>query len=90
MSKKIAVVVRDRQDEAIRMSIGLTLMDDNVDLYLLNRKLEKTAENELNIDTLGEMDINIYSNVEDSPDSQYVPTDVMAKDLLSYDHILPY
>lgn len=90
MSKKIAVVVRDRQDEAIRMSIGLTLMDDSVDLYLLNRKLEKTADNELNIDTLGEMDINIYSNMEDSPDSSYLSTEAMAKNLLAYDHILPY
>ncbi|WP_455198578.1 hypothetical protein [Kaarinaea lacus] len=90
MSKKIAVVVRDRQDEAIRMSIGLTLMDDSVDLYLLNRKLEKTDENELNIETLGEMDINIYSNLEDSPDSSYISTESMAKNLLTYDHILPY
>ena len=65
MSKKIDVVVRDRQDEAIRMSISLTLMDDSVDVFLLNRKLVKNADNELNIDTLGEMDINIYSNMED-------------------------
>lgn len=90
MSKKIAVVVRDRQDEAIRMSIGLTLMDDAVDLYLLNRKLKKTRDNELNIETLGEMDIGIFSNMEDSPESSYLPTETMAKNLLSYDHILPY
>jgi len=90
MSKKIAVVVRDRQDEALRMSIGLTLMDDSVDLFLLNKKLVRTKENELNIDTLGEMDINIYSNIEDSPNSNHLSTEAMAKNLLSYDHILPY
>ena len=90
MSKKIAVVVRDRQDEAVRMSIGLTLMDDEVDVFLLNRKLEKTKDNELNIDTMGEMDIDIYSNVEESPDSTYLSTEAMAKNLLKYDHILPY
>ena len=90
MSNKIAVVVRDRQDEAIRMSIGLTLMDDEVDVFLLNRKLVKTKENELNIDTLGEMDINIYSNIEDCPGASYLPTASMAKNLLSYDNILPY
>ena len=90
MSKKIAVVVRDRQDEALRMSIGLTLMDDEVDVFLLNRKLVKTKENELNIDTLGEMDINIFSNIEDCPGTSYLPTASMARDLLTYDHILPY
>ena len=90
MSKKIAVVVRDRQDEAVRMSIGLTLMDDDVDVFLLDSKLTRTKENELNIDTLGEMDINIYSNLEDCPESSYLPIATMARNLLSYDHILPY
>lgn len=90
MSNKIAVVVRDRQDEALRMSIGLTLMDDSVDVFMLNRKLVKTKDNELNVDTLDEMDINVYSNIEDCPESSYLPTAVMAKNLLSYDHILPY
>ena len=90
MSKKIAVVVRDRQDEAVRMSIGLTLMDDEVDVFLLNRKLERTKDNELNIETMGEMDIDIYSNIEDSSDSTYLSTEAMAKNLLKYDHILPY
>ena len=90
MSKKIAVVVRDRQDEAVRMSIGLTLMDDDVDVFLLNSKLTRTKENELNIDTLGEMDINIYSNLEDCLESSYLPIATMARNLLSYDHILPY
>ena len=90
MSKKIAVVVKDdRQDEAIRMSIGLTLMDDSVDLFLLDRKLVKTKDNELNIETLDEMDIKVYSNIEDAG-STYIPTATLARDLLTYDHILPY
>lgn len=90
MSKKIAVVVRDRQDEAIRMSIGLTLMDDSVDVFLINSKLIKTKQNALNIDTLDEMGVKVYSNIEGDSESNYVPTDIMVKDLLSYDHILSY
>jgi len=90
MSKKIAVVIRDRQDEAIRMSIGLTLMDDSVDVFLLDKDLVKTKDNELNIETLDEMDIKTYSNVEGSTESTYIPTATMARELLSYDHILPY
>ena len=31
MNKKIAVVVTERQEEALRMSIGLTLADDEVE-----------------------------------------------------------
>ena len=90
MSKKIAVVVRDRQDEAIRMSIGLTLMDDSVDVFMLNRQLIKTKQNALNIDTLEEMGVNVYSNVEGDAESSFEPADLMAKDILSYDHILAY
>ena len=90
MSKKIAVVIKDdRQDEAIRMSIGLTLMDDSIDIFLLDRKLVRKKDNELNIETLDEMDIKIYSNIEDA-ESSYLPTATMAKNLLTYDHILPY
>ena len=90
MSKKIAVVVRDRQDEAIRMSIGLTLMDDSVDVFMLNNKLVKTKENALNIDTLEEMGVNVYSNVEGDAESSFEPSNVMAKNILSYDHVLAY
>lgn len=90
MSKRIAVVVRDRQDEAIRMSIGLTLMDDSVDVFMLNRQLIKTKENALNIDTLEEMGVKVYSNIEGDAESSYVSSDLMAKDILSYDHILAY
>ena len=90
MSKKIAVVIKGRQDEAIRMSIGLTLMDDSVDVFLLDSDLVKTKDNELNIETLDEMDIKTFSNIEGSTETTYIPTATMARELLTYDHILPY
>lgn len=34
-AKNIAVVVRDRQNEAMRMALGLILVDDRVDVFLL-------------------------------------------------------
>lgn len=90
MSKTIAVVMRDRQEEALRMSIGLTLMDDAVDVYCLNRRLARTDRTALNIDTLRDLELNIYSNVEDDPETSYRPTAELARQLLNYDHILPY
>lgn len=90
MSKKIAVVVRDRQDEALRMAIGLTLMDDEIDVYLPNRKLTRTDKNALNIDTLKEMDIKLYSNIEQEDDVNILSAQEMAGRLLVYDHALPY
>ena len=90
MSKKIAVVVRDKQEEALRMSIGLTLMDDSVDIFCLNQKLARNKRTALNIDTIRELELNIYSNVEGDAETTYLPTAELANRLLTYDHILPY
>lgn len=90
MSKKIAVLLRDRQSEALRMSIGLTLMDDSVDVYILNRKLSRNEDTNLNIETLTDMEMNIYSNVEEGADIKFIPTEALGGRLLEYDHILPY
>jgi len=90
MSKKIAVVVRDKQEEALRMSIGLTLMDDSVDIFCLNQKLARNKRTALNIDTIRELELNIYSNVEGDAETAYLPTSEFANRLLTYDHILPY
>ena len=90
MNKKIAVVVRDRQAEALRMAIGLTLMDDDVDVFLLNRKLEHSDRTNLNIETIHDLDMTIYSNVNENADVDYLPTEKMIDKLITYNNILPY
>lgn len=90
MTKKIAVVVRDRADEALRMAIGLTLADDMVDVFVLNQKLQRTEANALNIDTLRDLELGLYSNVENDPETTWVATPELATKLLEYDVVLPY
>ena len=90
MTKKIAVVVRDRQEEALRMSIGLTLMDDSVDIFCINRKLTNDKSAALHINTIEELELNVFSNVKDDDKTSYLPTQELADRLLTYDHILPY
>ncbi|KPK39765.1 MAG: hypothetical protein AMJ69_04700 [Gammaproteobacteria bacterium SG8_47] len=90
MAKKIAVVVRDRANEALRMAIGLTLADDTVDVFVLNQKLERTDDNALNIETIQDLELGLYSNVEDDPETAWMPTQELANKLLEYDVILPY
>ena len=41
-AKKIAVIVRDRPGEALRVAGGLTLADDTIEVFVLDRKLDKT------------------------------------------------
>jgi hypothetical protein len=90
MTKKIAVLVRDRQGEALRMAVGITLMDDTIDVYVLDRKVKETEENALNIETIKDMGMGLYTNYKGNEDMEYLSTEGIAQKLLEYDHVIPY
>jgi hypothetical protein len=90
VAKKIAVLTRDRQDEALRMALGMILMDDIIDVYILDREVEGKENNDLNIQTMKDMDMNLYTNCRDNNNLAYLTTDEIAQKLLDYDLVLPY
>ncbi len=90
MQKKIAVLVRERQSEALRMSLGLILVDDLVDVYVLDRKLQATEETALHLETTKEMDMQIRTNCRENEGMEYLSTQEIALSLGQYDHILAY
>ena len=90
MTKKIAVLVRERQAEALRMALGLILMDDIIDIYILDKKVEDTDENKTGIETMKDLDMNVYTNSRENEELQYLATGEIAKRLLEYDMIVPY
>jgi hypothetical protein len=90
MPKKIAVLVRERQAEALRMSLGLILVDDLVEVFVLDRKLEVTGETGLHLETLKEMEIQIHTNCRENEGIAYLTTGEIAQRLPQYDHILAY
>ncbi len=90
MQKKIAVLVRERQSEALRMSLGLILVDDLVDVYVLDRKLQATEETALHLETMKEMDMQIRTNCRENEGMEYLSTQEIALSLGQYDHILAY
>lgn len=90
MQKTVAVMVRERQDEALRIAVWLTLLDDIIEVYVLDRKLDETENNRLNLETIEMMDINIFTNAKDNEGMEYLSTEDIAKRLLDYDIVLPY
>ena len=90
MVKKIAILVRDRQSEALRMGVGMILADDAVDVYVMDRAVEKTDDNDLNIETMGDMDVKVFTNFKGNENMEYLTTEEIAQKILEYDHILPY
>ncbi|MBF0463619.1 MAG: hypothetical protein HQK88_04580 [Nitrospirae bacterium] len=90
MAKKIAVLVRDRQGEALRMSVGITVMDDIIEVFILDNKVVSNEENDMNMDMIKEMDMTMFTNISNYDDIKYISTEEIAKKLLEYDNIIAY
>ena len=90
MAKKIAILVRDRQGEGLRMGVGMILADDAVTVFVVDRKVEETEENMMNLETMNDMDVKTYTNFKGNENIEYLSTEEVAKKLLEFDNILPY
>jgi hypothetical protein len=89
-TKKIAVIVRDRQSEALRVAGGLTLADDTIDVFVLDRKLDKTDKALASpLELVTDLELKVYSN-NGSNGFTTITLEEMAKKLLEYDIVVPY
>ncbi len=89
-TKRIAVIVRDRQGEALRIAGGLTLADDTIDVFVLDRRLDRNiSEIAKPLELVGELDLKVYSNNAENGFTT-IPLEEMAKKLLEYDFVVPY
>ena len=88
--KRIAVISRDRPGEALRVAGGLTLADDTIEVFILDRKLDKEdPEIGQPLELASDLDLKIFSN---NPENGFttITLDEMAKKLLEYDIVVPY
>ncbi len=89
-TKKIAVIVRDRPGEALRVAGGLTLADDTIEVFVLDRKLDKNdPEVATPLELVSELDLKIYSNNSENGYTT-MTLEEMSKKLLEYDVVVPY
>lgn len=90
MKKKIAVIVRDRQAEALRMAIGLSLKDDKVHIYIMDRNMD-SADRDIvfNIEMLRELGIRIFS-IYPHNEFENVTVDAVARELVNYNSVIAY
>ena len=89
MAKKIAVLVRDRKHEALRMAVGATLMNDEVHVFVMDEKLEIDEDTEINLQMLEDLKARLFSN---NPENQFEQktTEEIASMLVDYDVVVPY
>ncbi len=89
-TKRIAVIVRDRQGEALRVAGGLTLADDTIEVFVLDRKLDKSnGEIAQPLELATDLDLKVYSNNAENGFTT-ITLEEMAKKLLEYDIVVPY
>lgn len=89
-TKKIAVLVNDRQDEALRMAVGLTLEGDEISVFNIGAPIARNDGNDLNVETLGDLDCGRFSiNAEDT-DFDQLDISQVAERILDYDHVVAY
>ena len=89
-AKKIAVVIQDRQDEALRMALGLVLADDSVTVINVGAPIVSNEGNDMNVESLEMMECDRLSvNTADEDFEQITMQDVPAK-LLEFDVVIPY
>ncbi len=89
-TKKIAVILRDRQGEALRVAGGLTLADDTIEVFILDRKLDRSnPEIAQPLELVTELELKVYSNNPENG-ATTISLQELAKKLLEYDFVLPY
>ncbi len=86
--KKIAVMIRGRQSEALRMSVGLTVLDDQVEIFI-TEPLKDDPKTLTELEGAMELGLKIYTITEDQR-FQRLSLEEMAEKILEYDHVIPY
>jgi hypothetical protein len=89
IKKKVAVIVSGRQQEALRMSVGLTLADNRVSVFIMERPLEPGEMTDLNLQTLREMGADIFSTIP-GDGLKLLSADEVSRMLLEFDVVIPY
>lgn len=90
MTKQIAVLVTGAPGEPLRMSLGLTLMDDAVHVYLVDKKFDLSEADSSNIEMMKDLDVEFFSNNQENGDAEHVSSEEMMRKLTDYDHVIAY
>lgn len=87
--KRIAVIVTQASGEALRMSVGLTLADDEVHVFIMDKPIAIDDSTKQHIEGLEMMGARIFTNIEGSQ-FVHMTTEDIARRLVEYDSVVTY
>ena len=91
--KKIAVLLveNERNSEGLRMAAGLSLLDDKVDVFLIDRDFpeQDLPVIEKHLKMIRAVGIGLYSNFQ-KDGFDFISTGDLGRKLPEYDYVFPY
>ena len=90
MARRIAVLVRERQGEALRVAVGLTLRGDPVEVFVLDRKLADTPANSSHLAALEELGMPVATNCADNRGLELLSDAQLARRIAACEVVVPY
>jgi len=90
MGKRVGIVIQKNQAEGLRVSGGISVLGDEVTVFLLDRPLSSAADVTVNMDMVREVGISLFTNV--LPPSEFTPAtpEEIAGRLLEQDVVLTF
>jgi len=89
MSKRIAIVTRERQAEALRMASGLLLLGDEAEVFVAETLLQDDEATVAQLKICEEFDVPVYSNHDQAPEGVKLSPQDFSQRLTTFDRILP-
>lgn len=90
MAKSVAVLVRERQREALRVAVGLTLKLEQVEVFVLDRRLVDTPEIGAYLEALRELGMRVATNCADNSGLELLSISQIARQIAACDAVVPY
>jgi hypothetical protein len=87
--KNIAVLVRGGNAEALRMALGLTLLQDDVSVFIMDEPPEQDENVSMSLQGLRDMGAKIFTNCPETP-FETMGTEEIARSLAAFDVVIPY
>ena len=87
MSKKYAIVTKDRQGEAFRVGLGLILLDDEVEIFIVGSPLSDEEMAKSQFANVKEMELPLH--FVGGADSTMSDSD-FSKGLPEFDQVIPF
>lgn len=90
MAKRIAVLARERQSEALRVALGLALKGDRVDVVVLDRSVAAVPQIRTYLGAIKELGVRIATNVPGNPELELLSNAEIARLIAGCDVVVPY